>query len=159
MRQSWPSWPVRGLQSVAGCLSGRPPLPGASPPAGIRGPRRYTQLLCAQTTEPLCARERGLCILPTLLPARGWTSERPIHRPSRPPARKLAAASTSMGPRQPRECDPLPSAHLGQRESITPSHPPPFYLAGNPSSRDPWGRGPFISFEGKHEGGCEPCNF
>ena len=140
VRQSWTSWLVRGLPTVAGCAAQEATTAGGQPLSGIRVPPQvHTELLCEQTTEPLCPGERGLCVPPTLLPARGWTSERPIHGPSQPPALKQAVASNSMGPRHPRERDPQPSAHLGQRESITPSHLPPFHLAGNPSSRGPRG--------------------
>lgn len=103
-------------------LSRRPPLPAASPLAGIQVPPQvHTELLCEQTTEPLCPRERGLCVPPTLLPAWGWTSEWPIHRPSQPPALKRPQPPPPWGPDNPGSAthSPQPTS-----DSASPSLPP-----------------------------------
>lgn len=105
-----------------GVLSRRPPLPVASSPAGNQVPQQvHTELLCEQTTEPLCPGERGLCALPPL------SSQ---HRDGHPnglftghPSLKLAAASTSTGPRHPRQHNPKPSSQPGH--SVSPLLPPP----------------------------------
>lgn len=84
----------------------------------------------------------------------------PFTGPSQPPPSSGRSLHLHGAPTQttPGGATPQPSATWTARVHHS-SHLPPFRLAGNPSSHGPWGWGPSISFGGKHEEGCESCNF